>query len=97
MESNGSATGYVQGPISKLTLSLKPGKCSGSPHVNVKLNGQYILDKNLDLDGYQNYEVTNLTRLQLGQKAYPIEIIFNNDSTLNGCSKSVTIDRVSVN
>ncbi len=97
MESNGSATGYVQGPISKLTLSLKPGKCSGSPHVNVKLNGQYVLDKNLDADGYQNYEITNLARFKLGQKAYPIEIIFNNDSTLNGCSKSVTIDRVSVN
>ena len=94
LETNSDVVGNIQGPMTLLTLRLKPDKCLGSPHVNVKVNGQYVLDANIDKDGYQDYTSNSLAYLNLGSHTYTVEVIYGNDAAFPFCNRNVTIDRI---
>ncbi len=94
VQTNSDLVGSIQGPLSQLTLRLKPDKCFGSPHINVKVNGSYVMDQNIDKDGYQEYTSNNFAYLNLGSHSYTVEVIYNNDASYPTCDRNITIDQI---
>lgn len=94
LETNATVAGSITGPVKQLTLRLKPDKCFGSPHINVKVNGQFVMDQNIDKDGYTDYKSNNFTYLNLGSHSYTVEVIYNNDTKYPTCNRNLTIDRI---
>lgn len=94
LDSNTTATGMIQGPIKQLTLVARPTFCLGQPHLNIKLNGQYIMDFNVTKAGFNEYYSRDVSRIANNAQSYKVEIMYNNDAKFVTCDRSVMIDVV---
>ncbi len=94
MQKNGSAIGQIQGAITFLTLYAKSQPCFGNPHINVKLDGKYVLDQNITSTSYTAYKTNNISYLKLTNTLHTVEVIYNNDASFVFCDRNVVLDKI---
>lgn len=91
---NGTAVGMIHGPVHKLVISARGDICSGSPHINLKINGNYVLDQNIDATSLTNYTTNDLTYMGLGNQDYTVEVDYNNDYFSSTCNRNVYVHSI---
>lgn len=96
LSANGTTKGFIQGPVQKLVLRAKSSFCAGYGHLNVKVNGNYVMDVNITSGSYMDFTSNNFAYMNLKDQSYPIEIIFNNAYQSSSCIKTVTIDQITL-
>lgn len=94
MAINGTAKGQLSGPIKRLTIKTKADLCQGYPHINVKIDGNFVLDQNVMSTTYTDYQSINFSFMNLKDSLHTIEVIYNNDTQTQTCNKNVYIDSI---
>ena len=96
MKTNGTASGEIQGVIQKLIIRTKAQPCLGYPHINIKIDGKYVLDSNIQSTTFTNYQTNSLSYLQFTNTKHKVEIIYNNDASFGFCDRNLVVDSVSI-
>lgn len=93
---NFSVKSTLKGPVKKLIVRARSNYCSGYGHINVKINGNYVMDVNISSSSYRDFVSGDLSYLSLKAATYPIEIIYNTAYATNTCTRSVVIDQITL-
>jgi hypothetical protein len=90
--SNGRATMQVSGAITRLEVSVRGRQCSGSPTVDVLVDGVRVLRKSVPNTSYATYGVA----LQKGEGAHTVEVRYPNNYSNRTCDRDLIFDKMAV-
>ncbi len=92
LKTNATAVGQITGSVQRLSIRAKSDLCSGAGHINMQINGQYVLDANITSDTYTEYQTNSLSYLNLTAGPHEVKVIYNNDFQSATCNRNIKID-----
>ena len=89
---NGTATKNITftSSMSKVTVRAEANVCSGSPRMNVKLDGISIFNSLISQTSWTDFNITHTT----SSGTHKLSIVYNNDFANGICDRNLRVDKV---